>query len=73
VKPVPGHHYATIEPDAPCPTPERHTRVPDGYLERVDDARARLGRGQYQERCPGCGLWKVWKTRGGTRARGSRA
>lgn len=55
-----------------CPDSGRlHTPVPDGYVDRAEDAEQRLAKLQRQERCPTCGLWAVWRTRTGRRAMGS--
>lgn len=50
----------------PCPTPGRHTPVPPAAQSRYLDwhewaeEKAKTHR---QERCPGCGLFKVWVPR----------
>lgn len=58
--------------DETCPGRGRyHTPVPEGYVERGEDAEARLAKGQFQKSCPVCGLWAMWYTQGGGRAQGS--
>ena len=55
-----------------CPDRGRlHTPVPEGYIERSEDAERRLAKGQSQHRCPTCGFWATWRNRTGRRAPGS--
>lgn len=60
-----------MKPEQCVDAGRHHTPVPDGYVDRSEDAQLRLSRGQSQERCPTCCLWAVWRTKGGRRAAGS--
>jgi hypothetical protein len=42
-----------------CRNPQKHTKAPDDYLGWHAWAEKKA-RTHAQERCPGCGLWKVW-------------
>jgi len=50
---------APSEP-TPCPSAHLHTEGPPGYIDRAEWAAA-MARTHTVERCPGCGLWKVWR------------
>lgn len=46
----------------PCTQEGLHTRAPVGYLAWHEWAE-RKAKTHDQERCPGCGLFKVWRSR----------
>lgn len=43
-----------------CPKKHLHTACPSGYLEWAEWADKKARR-HVQVRCPGCGLWAIWK------------
>lgn len=51
-----------VRAGALCPKVDRHTDGPENYVEWHEWARAR-NRTHYQERCPGCGLYLIWRRR----------
>lgn len=48
-----------------CPSAEKHTPTPRGYVAWFSWAEAMATRGFHQVRCDGCGLYAIWT---GTRA-----
>lgn len=48
-----------------------HTPAPPGYLAWFEWARE-MAKTHRQERCPGCGLWKVWTPRTASTTTGRR-
>lgn len=48
--------------DSDCPRRADHEPVPRGYLQHAEWAEEKL-RTHRCERCPGCGLWKIWVPR----------
>jgi hypothetical protein len=54
-----------------CPDENKHTTMPAGYVDRAEDADRRMALGQTQHQCPTCGLWAIWRTASGRRARDS--
>lgn len=46
--------------EAPCPRARLHTPAPEGYIA-WDKWAAKKSRRHYQVRCPGCGLFFIWK------------
>lgn len=49
-----------------CPQWRKHSqRAPAGYIEWHEWAQRMERRGYVNERCPGCGLWKVWERKKG--------
>jgi hypothetical protein len=55
VAPVPGSIKAED-----CPKRHLHTKCPPGYLSWHEWAEKKARR-HYQVRCPGCGLYVIWK------------
>jgi hypothetical protein len=47
----------------PCPQAHLHTEGPASYLEWHAWAEE-MSKTHVQERCPGCGLWKIVKPKG---------
>ena len=47
-----------------CPNKASHLLGPSEYLERVEWAEE-MRKTHRQERCPGCGLWVIWKPKDG--------
>ena len=47
-----------------CPNKASHMLGPSGYLERTEWAEA-MRKTHRQERCPGCGLWVIWRPKAG--------
>ena len=45
----------------PCPNEKRHTKIPEGYLERIDWMEKKSKRGYIQVRCKDCKLFAIWK------------
>lgn len=45
---------------AECPRVRLHTKCPSGYLAWHEWA-DKKSRRHYQVRCPGCGLFTIWK------------
>lgn len=43
-----------------CPNKAKHTESPDGYIAWHEWAE-RKAKTHVQERCPGCGLFMIWK------------
>jgi hypothetical protein len=43
----------------PCPQQHRHTKCPSDYRGWHPWAERKI-RTHLQQRCPGCGLWKIW-------------
>ena len=43
-----------------CPRERLHTKAPSSYLAWHEWAEKK-GRRHYQVRCPGCGLYAIWK------------
>lgn len=43
-----------------CPEKKRHTPSPFGYIAKHEWAEKKM-KTHVQERCPGCGLYKVWR------------
>lgn len=44
----------------PCPQEHLHTEAPDSYLAWQEWA-AKMAETHEQEKCPGCGLFKIWR------------
>jgi len=53
----------TVEWVDPCPNESKHTPCPTGYMQWHSWA-ARMMKTHRQERCPGCGLLKIWVPKG---------
>ncbi len=47
---------------ASCPNEANHTAHPLGYIAKEEWAMRKL-KTHRQERCPKCGLWKIWTPR----------
>lgn len=43
-----------------CPNKASHLLGPSGYVERAEWAEE-MRKTHRQERCPGCGLWVIWR------------
>ncbi len=54
-----GSRALTVDPPT-TDACEPHTPAPSGYLAWQVWAE-RKARTHVQERCPGCGLWKIWR------------
>lgn len=48
-------------PEQECPNATNHTPSPQSYVGRQEWARAMVRAGFRQFRCPGCGLWAIWR------------
>lgn len=46
--------------DSDCPARDKHTPVPDGYVDRAEWAGRMIARGALQCRCSTCGLYAIW-------------
>lgn len=57
-----------LSPDEPCLRAELHTAAPSDYLKWHTWA-GKMGATHKQERCPGCGLWRIWKPKPKARVR----
>jgi len=47
-----------------CPNKASHMLGPPGYVERAEWAEE-MRKTYRQERCPGCGLWVIWRPKDG--------
>lgn len=48
---------------AACPNEAAHTDGPNGYVQWHEWAET-MAETHVQERCPDCGLWKLWTAKG---------
>ena len=46
----------------PCTNANEHTKSPDGYIEWHEWAE-RKGKTHRSTKCPGCGLYEIWRKR----------
>lgn len=51
---------ALAVPNPKCPDADQHTPRPTGYLNWNEWA-ADMAKTHRQQKCPGCGLWLIWK------------